>query len=522
MAAQRQLALISVSDKTGLAELAKGLFDLGFEILSTGGTARLISKMGVKCTEVSEYTNFPEILDGRVKTLHPKIHGGILGDSRKKNHIDQMLNHDIAMIPIVVVNLYPFFLATQKPSCSIDEAIENIDIGGPTLIRAAAKNWENVGVITSSHRYEELLSKLRKTDGIIDKEYRFTLAKEAFAHTAAYDGMISNYLSAKQLGGDGSPFPTTFNLQYSKKQDLRYGENPHQKSAFYLDNSTDQRGLGEYKQLNGKELSFNNIVDTDTAWECVKTFKEPSCVIVKHANPCGVAKGKSSLIAYDKAFLADPTSAFGGIVAFNSEVDEKTALAVNKTFVEVVIAPKFSAEAFVVLKQKVNIRLLELTTAFNSQSYDIKKINGGLLVQTPDNEIDLSEKQVTCPTKRKPNQEEKQNLIFAWQVSKFVKSNAIVFCKNDMTMGVGAGQMSRIDSVKIAAMKAERSGLRLRDTVVASDAFFPFPDALEELARVGARAVIQPGGSIKDKEVISAADNLGLAMIFTGKRHFKH
>ncbi len=516
---QKRFALISVSDKTNIDFLGRKLSELGIEILSTGGTAEKLRKSGVPVTEVSEHTGFPEILDGRVKTLHPKVHGGILADRRKHSHIAEMEENNIPPIEIVVVNLYPFAEAIKKPNCSLETAIENIDIGGPAMIRAAAKNWENICVITETKDYKNFVKKFKESNGKIDRSSRFNFAKKAFAHTAAYDGMISNHLSSLDLDSHQRKFPDNFNIQFIKDQELRYGENPHQQAAFYID----QTYKSGYSQLAGKELSFNNIVDTDTAWECVKGFNSPSCVIVKHANPCGVGIGHTPLVAYEKAYSTDPKSAFGGIIALNSEIDATTAKAISNQFVEVIVAPAFSTAALDVIGEKKNLRILQTSNHRNLNNYDLKKINNGILIQTKDDisEKDLHDK-IIIPTKIKPREEDREQLMFAWQVAKFVKSNAIVFFKDGMTIGIGAGQMSRVDSVKIAKIKAKEAGLSLKGSVVASDAFFPFPDAIEFIAETGATSIIHPGGSVRDKEIILTADKLGLGMIFTGFRHFRH
>ncbi len=509
-------ALISVSDKENILDLAKVLIDYNVEIISTGGSAKLLKDNSIKVIEVSEYTNFPEMLDGRVKTLHPKIHGGILANRNIKNHLETLKQNDINEIDLVVVNLYPFQQAIKKESCTLDEAIENIDIGGPTMIRAAAKNFQSVTVLTDPNDYSEFIKKMNVNQGSLDVESRFMLAKKAFLHTAQYDGAISSYLSkGNQL------LPNVLTKVLEKTMDMRYGENPHQVAAFYKENEYLPGALSNFSQLQGKELSFNNLNDSDNAWECVKSFDEPSCVIVKHANPCGVCSAANVIDAYKGAFLTDPTSAFGGIIAFNKELDSKTASLIINQFAEVIIAPNFTDEALSIFKTKPNIRLLRIPTEKVAGQLDFKKIGGGWLVQTADDhELDINQCEVV--TKLKPDMENLLDLKFAWQVAQYVKSNAIVFCKNKKTIGVGAGQMSRVDSTKIAAIKAENAGLNLKNSVVASDAFFPFRDGIDVLASYGAKYVIQPGGSLKDNEVIQAANEHGLVMLFTKIRHFKH
>ena len=520
MTASKQ-ALISVSDKAGVAELAAGLAQLGFGILSTGGTARLLQQAGLQVTEVGDYTGFPEMLDGRVKTLHPKVHGGILARRDMPAHIEAIGKAGIPTIDLVVVNLYPFVKTISEPGCTLTEAIENIDIGGPTMVRAAAKNYQHVAVITDPADYAGLLQELQSAGGTTSLATRFRLARKAFSHTAAYDGAISNYLTSADPQGNRSDFPEQINMSLAKVQDLRYGENPHQKAAFYRDLRPVPGALSNYLQLQGKELSYNNIADADAAWECVKTFDVPACVIIKHANPCGVAIAEDPLDAYRRAFATDPTSAFGGIIAFNRELDKFAAEAVMQQFVEVVIAPKLTSEARKVIASKQNVRVLEVPLEAGHNDYDLKRVGGGLLMQTPDTR-NVSSGELRTVTKLKPTDQQLQDLLFAWRVAKFVKSNAIVFCKEGMTIGVGAGQMSRVDSARIAAIKAQNAGLTLADSAVASDAFFPFRDGLDVVVNAGARAVIQPGGSVRDDEVIAAADEHGVAMVFTGVRHFRH
>ncbi len=512
-------ALISVSDKTGIAELAKALSELGVELLSTGGTAKLIADQGLAVKEVSEHTGFPEMMDGRVKTLHPKIHGGILG--RRGQDDEVMAEHGIDPIDLIVVNLYPFAETVAKPNCSLEDAIENIDIGGPTMVRAAAKNHANVAIVVNPSDYETVIEEL-KSQGGISKESCFKLATKAFEHTAGYDGMIANYLGAIVENGKPEGFPTTFNTQFKKAQTMRYGENPHQQAAFYVSTQQTEANISTATQLQGKELSYNNIADTDAALECVKQFDEkPACVIVKHANPCGVAVDNSLLSAYDRAYQTDPESAFGGIIAFNRELDAETATAiVERQFVEVIIAPSASAAAVEVVTAKKNVRLLTCGEFSEPAArLDYKRVNGGLLVQDAD--LALHDK-LEVVTTRQPSEEEMSDLLFAWKTAKFVKSNAIVYAKNSMTIGVGAGQMSRINSARIAGIKAEHASLEVKGSVMASDAFFPFRDGIDAAAKAGIAAVIQPGGSMRDEEVIEAANEAGMAMIFTGMRHFRH
>ena len=514
-------ALISVSDKTGIVEFARVLLSYKVEILSTGGTAKLLQESGVPVIEVGNYTGFPEMLDGRVKTLHPRIHGGILGRRDLPAHVAAMEVADILPIDLVVVNLYPFAATVARVDCTLEEAIENIDIGGPTMVRAAAKNYAHVAVATDPADYAALERELSVSQGAIGHEMRLELAKKAFSHTAEYDGMISNYLTSLDPEGKRQPFPERLNLSFAKVQDCRYGENPHQEGAFYRELVTVPGSLSNYTQLQGKELSYNNIADADAAWECVKTFDTPACVIIKHANPCGVAVANGPLDAYRRALATDPTSAFGGIIAFNREVDAATAEAVSGQFLEVLIAPGYRPEALDLLAKKANVRVLSLPLDRGANPYDLKRVGGGLLVQTPDT-LNVQASQLKVVTKRAPNPEQMADLLFAWRVAKFVKSNAIVFCRDGQTVGVGAGQMSRVDSTRIAAIKARNAGLSLAGTVVASDAFFPFRDGVDVLAEAGATAVIQPGGSLKDGEVIAAADEHGIAMVMTGYRHFRH
>jgi len=514
-------ALISVSDKTGLVELGRGLQGFGVRILSTGGTAKLLREAGLNVTEVGDYTGFPEMLDGRVKTLHPKIHAGILARRDVPAHVGAIKHAGFPTIDLVVVNLYPFGQTVARPDCALGDAIENIDIGGPAMVRSAAKNFEHVAVVTDPADYEMLLQEMTAASGAVGAETRFRLAQKAFSHTAAYDAAISNYLTAIDSAGTRAEFPARLNLQFGLGQVLRYGENPHQNAVFYRDLHPAAGALSNYTQLQGKELSYNNIADADAAWECVKTFDETACVIVKHANPCGAALGDDTRQAYSKAFATDPVSAFGGIIAFNRELDGATAEAVSQQFVEVVIAPEVSEEAKAVLARKLNIRVLRVPLAAGGNAFDLKRIGGGLLVQTPDHS-NVTASQLKTVTRVLPTDQQIRDLVFAWRVAKFVKSNAIVFCGNGRTLGVGAGQMSRVDSARIAAIKATNAKLSLEGSVVASDAFFPFRDGVDVVAHAGAKAIIQPGGSLRDEEVVAAADEHGVAMMFTGMRHFRH
>jgi phosphoribosylaminoimidazolecarboxamide formyltransferase/IMP cyclohydrolase len=514
-------ALLSVSDKTGLVDFAKVLHSLGVTLLSTGGTAASLRDAGIPVTEVSAHTGFPEMLDGRVKTLHPRIHGGILARRDVPAHVDALAAHGIPPIDMVVVNLYPFSTTVAKADCTFDEAIENIDIGGPAMVRSAAKNHAHVAVVTDPADYPALASELTASRGALSRATRLALALKAFSHTAAYDGAISNYLTALAPDGGHLRFPSRLNLQFDKVQDLRYGENPHQEAAFYRDLDPPAGALARYTQIQGKELSYNNIADADAAWECVKTFHEPACVIIKHANPCGAAVADNPLAAYRLAFSTDPTSAFGGIIAFNRPLNGATATAVAQQFVEVVIAPEVDAEARAVLAAKSNIRVLVLPLGAGANRYDLKRVGGGLLVQTPDAaNVVIDELKVV--SRKAPTDAQLRDLLFAWRVAKFIKSNAILFALGGQTVGVGAGQMSRVDSARMAAVKARNAGLSLSGSVVASDAFFPFRDGIDVIAEAGATAIIQPGGSLRDEEVIAAADEHGMAMVFTGLRHFRH
>lgn len=520
-------ALLSVSDKTGVLDFARELHAAGVKLLSTGGTARLLAEAGLPVTEVSEVTGFPEMLDGRVKTLHPRIHGGLLARRDLPAHMAALQQHGIGTIDLLIVNLYPFAQATARTDCTLDDAIENIDIGGPAMLRAAAKNWQDVAVVIDPADYARVLAELKA--GRIERATKFMLAKKVFAHTAAYDGMITNYLTALAEGAEASTaavpqrgeYPQVFNLQLVKTQDLRYGENPHQSAAFYRDARPVEGGLSLGRQLQGKELSYNNIADADAAWECVKTFDAPACVIVKHANPCGVAVAGTALEAYQKAFQTDPTSAFGGIIAFNQPLDGAAAEQVSKQFVEVVIAPRITPEARSVFAAKQNVRLLEVPLARQMNTLDFKRVGGGMLLQSADAK-NVAAGELRVVTDKQPTHEQMQDLLFAWKVAKFVKSNAIVYCAGGMTLGVGAGQMSRIDSARIASIKATNANLSLQGSAVASDAFFPFRDGLDVVCDNGATCVIQPGGSMRDAEVIAAANERGIAMVFTGTRHFRH
>jgi len=516
-------ALLSVSDKQGIIEFAKGLKKFNIEILSTGGTAKLLADNNIAVTEVGDYTGFPEMLDGRVKTLHPKIHGGILGRRDDPSHVQAMQAANMPPIDMVVVNLYPFAATISRPSFTLNDAIENIDIGGPTMVRAAAKNYAHVAVVTDPADYKPLLSEMDMTGGLIGGDTCFNLAQKAFSHTAEYDSTISNYLTSIDSRGRKEGFPKKLNLNFTQAQELRYGENPHQSAVFYTTPTEREASIATARQLQGKELSYNNIADADAALECIKQFHErPTCVIVKHANPCGVAYGDNLLEAYNRAYQTDPESAFGGIIAFNRELDAETAKAiVEKQFVEVIIAPTVSAAAVEATAAKKNVRLLACGEwpKVPAPRLDFKKVNGGLLVQ----EADLAlHEELKVVTKRAPTDAEMSDLLFAWRIAKFVKSNAIVYAKNKMTIGVGAGQMSRINSARIAGIKAEHAGLVVAGSVMASDAFFPFRDGIDQAAAAGIAAVIQPGGSMRDEDVIAAADEHGMAMVFTGMRHFRH
>ena len=517
----RKQALISVSDKTGVASFARELVNLGYHILSTGGTAKLLSAEGIACQEVADYTGFPEMLDGRVKTLDPHIHAGILARRPVPEHMAALAEHGIEPIDIVCVNLYPFEQTIAKPDCTFELAVENIDIGGPTMIRAAAKNHESVTVLVDPSDYTRVIEEIKATGAVSDAT-RLELAKKVFAHTARYDAAISNYLtSLDEQKQRTKKFPDVFTRQWVKVQDMRYGENPHQAAAFYREHVVAPGLLAGYTQLQGKELSYNNISDSDAAWEAVRSFAAPACVIMKHANPCGAAIGASVFEAYKKAFSCDSKSAFGGIIAFNRPVDAATAEEISKQFAEVIIAPTYEADAVTVFSRKKNLRLLTVANGASHNDYDFKRVGGGLLVQTPDTQL-CAESDLKVVTKKQPTSAQIADMMFAWNIARFVKSNTIVYARDGMTLGVGAGQMSRVDSAKIAAMKADEFGHSLAGCAVASDAFFPFRDGLDVVIDHGATCVIQPGGSIRDDEVIAAADERGIVMVFTGERHFRH
>ncbi|MCY7295688.1 bifunctional phosphoribosylaminoimidazolecarboxamide formyltransferase/IMP cyclohydrolase [Alteromonas sp. a30] len=529
-------ALLSVSDKTGIVEFAKALYDQGVEILSTGGTAKLLAENAIPVIEVSDYTGHPEIMDGRVKTLHPKVHGGILGRRGQDESI--METHGIQAIDLVAVNLYPFKQTVSKEDSSFEDAVENIDIGGPTMVRAAAKNHKDVTIVVNASDYTTILNEMRQNNGSVSSETRFSLAIAAFEHTAQYDGMIANYFGTmlpayeevvaddneESVEFEGSMFPRTINMQFTKKQGLRYGENSHQEAAFYVENEVVEASVSTAEQLQGKPLSYNNIADTDAALECVKEFDVPACVIVKHANPCGVAVGANILEAYQRAFKTDPTSAFGGIIAFNQPLDANTAKAIiEQQFVEVIIAPSVDQDAVPVLAAKKNVRVLSCGDWRGqlTEEFDLKRVNGGILVQERDfGMVELED--LKTVSERTPTEQELKDLLFTWKVAKYVKSNAIVYAKDQMTVGIGAGQMSRVYSAKIAGIKAHDENLQVAGSVMASDAFFPFRDGIDAAAEAGITAVIQPGGSMRDEEVIAAANEHGIAMVFTGMRHFKH
>jgi len=515
-------ALLSVSDKAGLIEFAQGLHALGVRLLSTGGTARVLAQAGIPAIEIGAYTGFPEILDGRVKTLHPKVHAGILARRDLATHRAALAEHAIPGIDLVVVNLYPFRETIAQPGCGLDEAVENIDIGGPAMTRSAAKNYAHVGVVVDPADYPALLAELRANAARLSLATRFRLAQKAFAHTAAYDGAIGSYLNARDASGAVRTFPEYWSWQGAKVSDLRYGENPHQQAALYRDDPARAGTVATARLLQGKELSYNNIADADAAWACVKTLGQTACVIVKHANPCGVAIAQGTLEAYRNAYATDPTSAYGGIIAFNRALDAATVEAVCTQFVEVLIAPGYTAQALSAIARKASVRVLEVSGADGvSERWEMRSIGGGLLVQTADTR-DIAPDEVKLVTRKAPAAEQLADLLFAWRVAKYVKSNAIVYCAGGRTLGIGAGQMSRVDATRIAALKAASAGLSLLGSVVASDAFFPFRDGLDVVADNGAVAVIQPGGSVRDEEVIAAADERGLAMLFTGVRHFRH
>ncbi|GGX13623.1 bifunctional purine biosynthesis protein PurH [Pigmentiphaga litoralis] len=524
-------ALLSVSDKSGIVEFAQALNQRGVQLLSTGGTAKLLAQAGLPVQEVSDYTGFPEMMDGRVKTLHPKIHGGLLARRDAESHLSAIAEHGIGRIDLLVVNLYPFVETVAKPDCAFEDAVENIDIGGPAMLRAAAKNHGTeaggVTVLIDPSDYARVLNEMDTRDGVTSFGLRLDLAKKVYAHTAAYDGAIANYLTSMTADPEQTAvperaaYPNVLTFQVRKTQEMRYGENPHQSAAFYIDASPAAGLLANYTQLQGKELSFNNIADADAAWECVRTFDAPTCVIVKHANPCGVAVADGPLAAYQKAFKTDPSSAFGGIIAFNRPVDAATAQEVSKQFVEVMLAPSYDEGARAIFAAKQNVRLLEVPMGDGANDFEVKRVGGGWLVQQPDN-FNVPRDQIKVVTKIAPTAAQMDDLLFAWKVAKYVKSNAIVFTGNGMTLGVGAGQMSRIDSARIASIKAANAGLSLAGSAVASDAFFPFRDGLDVVADAGATCVIQPGGSMRDAEVIAAADERGIAMVLTATRHFRH
>ncbi|HHE3620355.1 TPA: bifunctional phosphoribosylaminoimidazolecarboxamide formyltransferase/IMP cyclohydrolase [Pasteurella multocida] len=524
-------ALLSVSDKTGIVEFAQALVQRGVKLLSTGGTAKLLADHGLAVTEVSDYTGFPEMMDGRVKTLHPKVHGGILG--RRGTDDEVMSQQGIEGIDMVVVNLYPFAATVAKPNCSLEEAVKNIDIGGPTMVRSAAKNHQDVAIVVNNSDFNAILAEMDQHQNSLTLETRFDLAIKAFEHTAQYDAMIANYFGqlvkpyfvAEEEDAEAKcgQFPRTLNLNFIRKQTMRYGENGHQKAAFYVEQDVKEASVSTAKQSQGKALSYNNIADTDAALECVKSFDEPACVIVKHANPCGVALGADILAAYNRAYQTDPTSAFGGIIAFNRELDATTAQTIiDRQFVEVIIAPTVAEEAKALLKAKKNVRVLECGEWSGAQQrLDVKRVNGGLLVQEADlGMVDLADLKVV--SKRQPTEQELKDLLFCWKVAKFVKSNAIVYAKDNQTIGIGAGQMSRVYSAKIAGIKAQDEGLDVAGCVMASDAFFPFRDGIDAAAKVGIQCVIHPGGSMRDQEVIDAADEHNMVMVLTGMRHFRH
>jgi len=513
-------ALISVSDKTGITEFAGRLVSIGFTLLSTGGTARTLAEAGLPVTEVSDHTGFPEIMGGRVKTLHPRIHGGLLGRAGEDDAV--MAEQDIPRIELAVINLYPFEEVTSRPDCRFEDAIENIDIGGPAMVRSAAKNFESVAIVTSPDQYAMVLERLEAGGGRLDRDTRYALSAAAFNRVAQYDDAISNYLSARTPGGEADAFPRQVNVSFAKVADLRYGENPHQQAAWYRDLYPVEGSLATARQHQGKELSYNNIADADAAWECVRQFDQTACAIIKHANPCGVAVGETAEQAYDLAFATDPTSAFGGIIAFNRPLDAATAaMIVERQFLEVLLAPAYDDETLAVLSEKKNVRVLQIDAAKAAAQQEFKRIGSGLLVQTSDlHPIDASDCRVV--SRREPTAREWADLMFAWKVARMVKSNAIVYAAGGRTIGIGAGQMSRVDSARIGRWKAEDAGLPIQGAVMASDAFFPFRDGIDTAGGAGIAAVIQPGGSMRDEEVIAAADEHGMAMVFTGIRHFRH
>jgi len=514
------LALISVSDKTGIIEFASSLVELGFGLLSTGGTAKALADAGLAVTEVSDFTGSPEIMGGRVKTLHPRVHGGLLG--RKGTDDAVMDEQSIPRIDMAVINLYPFEAVTSKPDCSFEDAIENIDIGGPAMVRSAAKNFDAVAVVTSPEQYADVLARLQDGGGKLNRKTRYELAVAAFNRVAQYDDAISNFLSARTEEGTNETFPRQTNPCFIKVADLRYGENPHQQAAWYRDLYPAQGSLASAKQYQGKELSYNNIGDADAAWECVRQFDETACAIIKHANPCGVASAESSSQAYDMAFATDPTSAFGGIIAFNRPLDAATAATIiDRQFLEVLIAPSYEEKALAVLAAKKNVRVLEIPGGKPTPQMESKRVGSGLLIQTSDlNPLEQAACKVV--SRRQPDEQQWRDLMFAWKVARMVKSNAIVYVSGGRTVGIGAGQMSRVDSARIGRWKAEDAGLPIKGSVMASDAFFPFRDGIDTAGEAGISAVIQPGGSMRDEEVIAAADEHGMAMVFTGIRHFRH
>ena len=512
-------ALISVSDKSGLVELGAALNSFGIKILSTGGSAKTLKEADINVIEVSDHTGFPEMLDGRVKTLNPIIHGGILAKRESDDHMRTLKDHNIETIDLVIINLYPFVKTIENPNSTYEDAIENIDIGGPAMIRSSAKNHKDVTIVTSPNDYQSLIDELNKNNGEVSFDLKKEFALKAFEHTSNYDQAIFQYLQNDNNGRD--KFPQNISIHLEKAMDMRYGENPHQQAAFYKHKTNYAGALSNFNQIQGKELSFNNLNDAENAWECVKNMSTSSCVIVKHANPCGVAMADKPKEAYLRAFMTDPTSAFGGIIAFNCSVDGETAEEINKQFAEIIIAPSFSEDALNIFDSKKNLRVLEIPNKAGSDDFDFKKIGGGFLIQTPD-QIDFDINACEVVSELKPNQDQLNDMSFAWHVAQYVKSNAIIFCKDNMTLGVGAGQMSRVDSTRIAAIKAENANLGLSNSVVASDAFFPFRDGIDVLAKFGAKCVIQPGGSVRDDEVIEAANELGLVMLFTKVRHFKH
>jgi len=514
-------ALVSVSDKTGIIEFCQALRTMGINILSTGGTARLLQEHAISVTEVSTYTGFPEIMDGRVKTLHPKVHGALLG--RRGQDDTVMQSHGIIPIDLVVVNLYPFEVTVRRPDCTLAEAIENIDIGGPAMLRSAAKNHAYVGVVVDSADYNHVISELQHNGKRLTEVTRFNLARKVFAHTANYDAMVSNYLGGISAERAKTNYPEVYTMQFRKLQELRYGENPHQTAAFYTQADAPAGTLASARQLQGKELSYNNIADTDSALECVLGFAEPACVIVKHANPCGVATGSTIMEAYTNAYATDPTSAFGGIIAFNRDLNAATAKAIiDRQFVEVIIAPGIDSDVLPITAQREGIRVLTAgTRTAVLQQLELKRVSGGLLIQDSDLAV-IGREQLRIVSKRRPTEQEVGDMLFAWKVVKYVKSNAIVYVRDQRTIGIGAGQMSRVYSARIAAIKAADEGLPVRGSVMASDAFFPFRDGIDAAAAAGVTAVIEPGGSLRDEEVIAAANEHDMAMVFTGIRHFRH